>query len=99
MVENFAPVPLWDGTTLQSIGVRAVEKAEMNLARMAARRGSFPTVKEELQAMRQLKILPIRARNSKESEPFVILYSISAFAWLDAVSRAASWLFRRTAKR
>jgi hypothetical protein len=66
MVQNFAPVPLWDGSTLVKVGVTAIEKAEMNLARMTARGGSYPTRKEELEQMKKFRILPSQDEQPKK---------------------------------
>lgn len=67
MVSNFPPVPFYDGGKLQKVGVTAKEKAEMNLARMTARNGVYPSRKQELEQMKKFGILPSALEKPKVS--------------------------------
>jgi hypothetical protein len=68
MVLSFAPVPLWDGASLVKVGVTAVEKAEMNLARFTARTGNYPIRKQELEQMKKFGIMPSQGDQLKRSD-------------------------------
>lgn len=74
MVENFAPIPLWnhEERELQMISVTASEKAEMNLSRMTARGGSYPSRKDELEAMKKLGIIASAREKPVKKSPALI---------------------------
>ena len=70
MVENFPEITTKIDDTWKPIGVTDMEKVEMSLSRLTARRGTFPSKEEELNAMKRFGIMPGGSERLKAGPSF-----------------------------